>query len=211
MYLHFLCALVGSICLLEVECLHTDTTQLNYNVSTEPLMRAVVTLPASFWKNLVQNPQSDLLIKKNNKKTSSETRVNKAVGCSERKDRTSSKRKLMSEVFIHVDRCSPASLVLQIKLTALIVWFGLIRRLYFCSGCYCLVWHSLVSSTIWTPQVHFRLSFTSLHVKLWSVGFWNRVMSQRDNIQEKVTFYLQKIIQLVTSDHWDLSASSGRK
>lgn len=36
-------------------------------------------------------------------------------------------------------------------------------------------------------------------------------MSQRENIQEKVTFYLQKIIQLVTSDHRDLSASSGRK
>lgn len=84
----------------------------------------------------------------------------------------------MSEVFTHVDRCSPASLVLPMKLPALIVYFGLIRRLLrfalaliaLCD----LYWFPSPSGTF-----VFRLSFTSLHVKLFSVGFWNRVVSQR--------------------------------
>lgn len=99
MYLHLLCALVGSICLLEVKCLHADTTQLNY-VRTEPLTRAVVTLPRlsgnAYYKIL---DVTDKKTKKN--KTPSDTceYVNKAIGFSERKDRNSSKRKLASEVF----------------------------------------------------------------------------------------------------------------
>lgn len=39
MYLHFLRVLVGSACLLEVKCLHTDTTQLNHNIRRELLTR----------------------------------------------------------------------------------------------------------------------------------------------------------------------------
>lgn len=71
-----------------------------------------------------------------------------------------------------------ASLVLPIKLPALIVCFGLIRRLL--RPALALI---ALCDLHWFPSPSgtfvFRLSFTSLHVKLFSVGFWNRVMSQR--------------------------------
>lgn len=158
--------------------------------------------------------KSSMWLIKKKKKTPSDTCEygNKAIGFSERKDRNSSKRKLVSEVFKRgqmfscltraPDKANSSDCLVWIDQKAL--HFPL-RLLLPCVTFTGLVHHPDTTGTLQIVIV------MSLHVKLWSVAFWNRVMSQKKNIQEKVTFYLEKIIQLVTSDHWDSSASSSRE
>lgn len=131
----------------------SDWTKICYKSIRTADEAVSVSTNISYW-----NSDSRIFFFSSFMKTSSGARawINQSAPLSA-KDRTSSERKLMSEV---VYRCSPAWLVLHIKLTAL------------CSDCFLrvdqeallpglLLYCPVTFTGCVTPRVHFRLSFTS--------------------------------------------------
>lgn len=85
-------------------------------------------------------------------------------------------------------------------------------------GFYVLLWLLLPCVTFTGSHHHQVHLFSDCHLRLYMLNFLVSVFGigwcHKGKIlkkKKKVTFYLQKIIQLVTSDHQDLWASSGRK